>query len=163
VIAWLPNLLTGVVIAFVGVYAGELVQGIVARVASGRGDTETADFLGRGAYMLVLAIALTMAAEQVGLPTHLVNSILLLAVAAVAFGVAAAFAMGSRTAFHHLVARHYLQRMFRPGDRLTIGEVGGELVRFGAVSAVLKTEDGELVVPCAELLEGTVHLRRKAD
>ncbi len=163
VIAWLPDLLTGVLVALAGVYAGEVVQGMVSRVASARGDVETADFLGRGAYFLVLAICLTMAADQVGLPTHLVDSILLMAVAAVGFGVSLAFALAARNPFQHLVARHYLQRMYRPGDRIEQGEVQGELVRFGSVSAVLMTDNGELVVPCASLLDGTVRLIRKSD
>jgi len=163
VIAWLPNLVTGAVVAFAGVYAAELVQGMVGRIASARGDLETADFLGRGAYFLVLAIALTMAADQVGLPTHLVDSILLLAVAAVGFGIALAFALGAKSPFHHLVARHYLQRMYRPGDTLDIDGTSGELVRFGSVSVVLRGPDGEFVVPCGVVLEGTVRLTRKAE
>ena len=162
-IAWLPNLFTGALVALAGVYAAEVVQSMVSRVASNRGDIETADFLGRGAYFLVLAICLTMAADQVGLPTHLVDSILLLSVAAVGFGVALAFALAARNPFSHLVARHYLQRMYRPGDRIEQGDVSGELVRFGAVSAVLITDKGELVVPCSQLLDGTVRLIRKAD
>lgn len=162
-IAWIPQLLVGAAIGLAGLYGAELVQGLVSRVAAARGDTGTADLLGRGAYFLVLAIALTMAAEQVGLPTELVTSILLLAVAAVGFGVALAFALGARSAFHHLVARHYLQRMYRPGDRLAIGDTEGELVRFGTVCAVLRSDQDEWVVPCAELLEGTVRLVRKPD
>lgn len=65
-VAWLPALFSGVVIAFAGVYAGQLVQGLVSRAAAGRGDTETATMLGQGAYFLVIAIALTRQRSRSG-------------------------------------------------------------------------------------------------
>ena len=38
-----------------------------------------------------------------------------------------------------------------------------ELVRFGAVSAVLRDGDAEWVVPCALLLDSAVRLERRKD
>jgi len=162
-VGFVPQLITGALIALAGIYAAEVARNLVARVSAKRMDPETADLLGRAAQGLIIATALTMAADQIGLPTQLINATLLLSIGAVAAGIALAFALGARGVVEHLVARHYLQRMYRPGDRLELSDRSGELVRFGAVSAVLKTDDGELVIPCAALLEGTVGLVRKPD
>jgi len=77
-----------------------------------------------------------------------------------AAAIALAFALGSRHSFHNLVAGHFFSRLARPGDTIRVGDVEGVVIRYFGVCVVLKTETGEVAVPCKVLLEQNIGLSR---
>ena len=102
-----------------------------------------------------------MAADHLGFETRLINSIIETGIQAALFGLALAFALGAKGTFSHVVARFYAERLYRPGDRVQIGEIEGTVVRFGAAQVLLETDDKtEVIVPAQTLMDAVVGIER---
>jgi small-conductance mechanosensitive channel len=159
VVELLPRLVTATMVLLGGLFAADLLKGLVSRVARRRDDLDSPDLVARGVYYGVVAVSCTLAADHLGLETDLVNALIQITAAAALFSAGLAFALGSRGTFENIVARHYAQRMFRVGDHLRVVEVQGTLVRIGPISAWLRTESGESVaIPCSTLVSSAVRV-----
>jgi len=88
--------------------------------------------------------------------TATLQRLILLTAAAAMFSAGLGFALGARSVFLNLVARHYVQRSIRPGDRIALGEMEGVAVRYGPVSLWVRSARGTYLVPCSHLLESVV-------
>jgi small-conductance mechanosensitive channel len=143
---------------------GAGLAGILRRVAVGfgrrRGDVENPELLGSLAYYGVMTIAAVVAADQAGIETELIETLLVTFASIVAAAIALAFALGSRHSFHNVVAGHFMRRLARPGDTIRVGEVEGTVIRYFGVSVILRTADGEVAVPCKRLLDNNIGLSR---
>lgn len=159
--AYLPTALAAAVILLGGFFLADLAQKTLDRVTASREDINAPKFVGKAAYYAVLILAGTMAADHLGFETRLINSIIETAIQASLFGVALAFALGAGGSFKHVVARFYAERIYRPGDRVTIDGIEGTVIRFGAAQALIETDDGkEIIVPAQSLMDSIVGLER---
>jgi len=156
VVEFLPRLVTAGFLMLGGVLGADLLQRLVLGVSKQRDDVDSPRFVAATVYYTVLIVAFTMAAEQLGLETGLINSLILLTAGAGLFSIGLAFALSSQGIFRNLLGRMYAQKMFHPGDHLVIGERAGVLARFGTLSVYLETDGGLEVLPCSELIEGCV-------
>lgn len=160
VMGFLPRLLAAAIVLIAGLAFAALLRGVVQRVGKGRSDIDDPGLLGQLLYYLILTVTVVMSADQAGLETQLVSTLVTIAAAAVLAGFALAFALGSRSTFQNLVATHYFRRAVRPGDQVRVGPHEGVVVRFSPVGIVLRSADGEIVVPCKTLMEDAVHIDR---
>lgn len=164
VVGFLPQLIIAVAILLAGARIAEWVRALLVnadREAGGLLDAPKA--VGQVAYYAVLVITFTIAADQLGLETTLVNNIIQIIVAAMAFGAAVALALGARASLSGVIARFYVAQLFRPGDRVRVraADVDGTVLRFAATSMAVQTTDGVLLVPCSQVLESVVRLERR--
>ena len=155
---FIPRLVAAGMIVLGGVIAADILRGLVRRVATKRGDVDDPGLAGSVVYYLVLIVTFTLAAEQLGFATDLVNKLILITVAAALFSLGLAFALGGRQAFRSLVARYYAEGRFAPGDRISLSDVQGIVIRYSSVYVVLQSDEGKVVLPCARLLEEAVKL-----
>ncbi len=157
---FLPRLVAAGMVLLGGVLCADLLKTLLLRVGQKREDLEAPAFFASVAYYTVLAVSFTLAAEHLGLATGLINALIQIAAAAALFGVALAFALGSRGVVQQLIARHYAARAFRPGDHVRVDTVDGVVAHYGAVQVFVDTEEGRVSVPASRLLEGNVTLPR---
>lgn len=155
---FIPRLVAAGMIVLGGVVAADLLRGLVRRVAARRGDVDDPGLAGSVVYYLILIVTFTLAAEQLGFATDLVNQLILVTVSAALFSLGLSFAFGSRQAFRGLVARYYAESRFRPGDRIALTDVDGVVVRYSSLFVVVQTETGKVVLPCRRLVEESVRL-----
>ena len=94
-IGWLPNLIVAVIILIAAPVVGRLVRGAVesgsAQLGMSSGST-----LGRAAEIAVIAFAVLIAINQVGIASDLVNILFIGVVAALAIAFGLAFGLGGR-------------------------------------------------------------------
>lgn len=159
-IAYLPRLAAAALVLGAGAGVAGLLRRAAVGFAQRRGDVESPELLGNLAYYGIMTLAVIVACDQAGLETALVQTLLITAATVAGAAIALAFALGSRHSFHNLVAGHFLSRLARPGDTVRVGDVEGVVVRYFGVSVVLKTETGEVAVPCKVLLEQNIGLSR---
>lgn len=159
VAGFLPRLLSSGLVLLVGLFVADLLRALVHRVARRRADLDAPGFPAQLVYYATVVVTVSIAADEVGLETGLVDALIQIAVGAAFFGSALAFALGGRGAMQNVIARHYAARMFRAGDRVVVGEVMGEIDRFGAVVVWVRTEDGLVSLPCSDLVDRPVLLR----
>jgi hypothetical protein len=163
VTGFLPRLIAAGFVLVAGMFLADMVRTLVIRTGERRDGArlESPALVGQVLYYTVLTVAVAMAVGQVGLETDLINVLIAVVAGALFLSLGLAFALGVRGVVKNVTARHYLQGVCAPGDRLTIAGERGVVLRFTATSVVLEAPDGaHVVVPCALALEAAVRVRR---
>jgi small-conductance mechanosensitive channel len=152
VTTYLPRLLAGLVILFLGLWFGEATRAVINR-SSLRAGIRQGEVLGRLGQALVLLITFTVAAGQVG-----IDNTVLVALVATLFGVflggiALAFGLGARTTVANMLAAQSMAQTYHAGDIIRIGDIQGRLLRVTRTSLVLETDDGQVLIPAGQFSE----------
>jgi small-conductance mechanosensitive channel len=115
--------------------------------------------LGIIAMVGVLTIAAIIAAAQVGIPTMFLVMLATTVVGGLALTIALSIGLGTRHVVGQLAAGRYLGDTLRPGLRVRVGEVEGEIVAMRGPATTVRTADGSIVrVPNRMMLESLVTL-----
>jgi small-conductance mechanosensitive channel len=146
VTAYLPGLIAGLLILFIGLWFAEVTRAVLKRT-SARIGIEQSDMLGRVGQVLVLLIVFSIAAGQIGIDNSLLVALVVTLFAAVLGAIALAFALGARTTIENLLAAQSLAQTYNPGDVVRIGEVEGRILRITRTGLVLETGAGQTLVP----------------
>jgi small-conductance mechanosensitive channel len=151
---YLPRVLIGVSVVFVGLLGGNLTYHWVANATSSAGVTY-GNALGRITQVAIVLVAIVVAADQVGIESNF----FMLTVAIVAgstFGaMALAFGLGSGSTVSNIIASYYLNKTYRVGQEIRIGEVRGRIVEISPTAVVLQTVEGRVLVPARRFTEET--------
>jgi small-conductance mechanosensitive channel len=160
VTAYLPRILAGVIILFIGFWIGEFLRGVTRRTAAGAG-LANAELLGRSAQVLAVIIMTIVAIDQIGISsTMLVTT--LATVFAATFGAAGlAFGLGARQAVSNIIASHYVQEAYRVGDFIKIGDLEGRIVEIRSTSVMLESAGSQVLVPAQRFSEENSELVAK--
>lgn len=107
----------------------------------------------------ITGIGVVIAMQQVGVSTN----IILVLVAAVAFGLAVMVALsigiGSVPLARQVAAGRHVAARYQPGDKVKVGEVEGELLEIGLVSSRVSNGPGQAVdIPNAEFIAAAVNV-----
>ena len=154
VMAFLPRLLAAGAVLLGGFWFATVMREVVRRMGRKREDLESPELAGQIVYYAVAVVTVTLAADQAGIETDLVQNLVQIAAVCLLASFGLAFALGGRDTFRRVVAKHYVQRMVRVGDDVEVGRVTGRVVAFTPLSVVLSQADGsELLVPCDRFVD----------
>jgi small-conductance mechanosensitive channel len=154
-IGYLPSVLAAALLLFLGVVLGRFLGNAVGTFAEQAG-VSGGQVLGQAVRFFVIALTVILAMEQLNLETRLLTTLAVIVIGAVALAMGLAFGLGSRSLARSIMAGFHAREAFRPGQRLTIRDHTGQLVRINAAQAVLETEDGHVSLPNTALLEEEV-------
>jgi len=143
---YLPRLLIGGLTLFLGYALGGLVRDLVAAAGQTYGVKYT-EYLGQLVSGLIIVLALLLALDQLGLDVTLLANLLVLAAAALFASVALAFGLGAGDAVRNILSAHYVRKLYRPGQRVRVQGLEGEIIELTPVAVVLDTADGSAVIP----------------
>jgi small-conductance mechanosensitive channel len=149
---YLPRLLAGLIILFLGLWLGEATRAVIAR-SSTRAGVRQGEVIGRLGQALVLLVVVAIAAGQIG-----IDNTVLVALVATLFGVllgaiALAFAFGARTTVANMLAAQSIAQTYHAGDSIRIGDIEGRLLRITRTGVVLETDQGQVLVPAGQFNE----------
>ena len=154
---YLPSVMAAVVVVGAGVVSANLVRAAVSGAAR-TARIPQAELVGQGARIAVLTVAVVIAIEQVGINSTVLIVAIGLVLGGVVGGAALAFGLGSRGSVANLVAAHHLVQVYRPGQRVKIGDIEGRIIQLTRSGVAIETDDGEALVP-AKLFEESASLR----
>ncbi|MCB9012286.1 MAG: mechanosensitive ion channel [Actinobacteria bacterium] len=155
-ILFLPRLVVALVILMLGLVAGNSARDRVDRLSR---QMDLGAGPGVATMIGVLAIAVIIAATQVGIPTMFLIALAITVLAGVVLTAALAIGLGARGVVAQLAAGRYLGDGIAKGRRLTVGDVEGEVVQQEGSGVVIRTDDGRLVrIPNRRLLESIVEV-----
>jgi small-conductance mechanosensitive channel len=154
--------LAGKAVVAVLILAGGLAAaGWLANLASTRAEgagLRGGDLFGRVVFAFVLAVAVLVAAAQVGIEVSVL--VLLAAILFGTVGIVAALALGLGLVplSGNIAAGRYVQgNGIRQGDEISVNGIQGTVEELGLASVTLKSEDGRIhYIPNRLLLEGVV-------
>lgn len=151
VAAYLPILLTGMLIILAGVIISALMRDVITSAAQKAG-VEKGDLLGRITQATILLITIAVGIDQIGVDISFISVVVGVALAATFGGVALAFGIGAHDYMGNIIAAHQLRHQYRAGDHLRIRDIEGTVAEITTTKVVLNTERGSVVVP-AKLFE----------
>lgn len=158
ILGWLPKLIVAGGLLLGGVVLADMCRRFIRAWTS---QPQWRALIASGVYYTVVALSVTVAAEQLGLEVKLLHVLVQLSFAIVMGCVALGFALSAKEVFSHLLSRYYVRQMFQVGDTL-IFEDGqqGEVVAFEETTLVLEQQDRQQwMIPYAELLGSSLTLR----
>ena len=144
IVLYLPRLLAAVLILFAGLLGGHFIRDLVASTG-----IVYAGALGRLGQVSVLVVSALIAVDQAGLNVGFLTSVLLLVLGSALLGSALTFALGARTTVANILASYYLQKTYRVGHRVRVGDFQGEIIDITATSVLLETAEGRVSVPAS--------------
>lgn len=152
VLGYLPRVLIGGLILFIGYLIGNGLRNLVVTIAETRGFQHSIP-LGNLVAALVMAFALLLALDQLGLDTSLLAHLIVILAAAALGAAALAFGIGAGDSVRNIMASHYLRKFYEPGQRVRLQELEGEILEMTAVAVVIDTEHGTAMIPARRFLE----------
>lgn len=153
-LGYLPRVMISALIVFIGYLISSGVQNMIVAVSE-PGGFQHGLALGRLASVLILAFTLLLGLAQLGLDVTLFANIILLAAAALFGSAALAFGIGAGDAVRNVIASHYVRKNYRPGQRVRIQELDGEILEMTQVAVIVDTGEGEAWIPARHFLEST--------
>jgi len=151
-IAYLPNVLSAVLVLWLTVVGARFVSDLVT---TGLSQLE-ANFAGTIAKVTEWTIILfgsVIALSQLGFDTTILTTNIAVILGGVLLALALAFGLGSRNVAGSLVAGWFADRELNVGDKVVIGDVSGTIEKIGAVYMTVKTAKGSTVVANRHIAE----------
>ncbi len=161
-LAYLPRVLAAILAVIIGSLLAQFLGRAAQATAAGAG-VDTYRGVGRTVYWLILAIALVVAVDQLGLDVSLLTSLLTNLVTLAAAGLALAFALGGRDIVRNALDGYYARELFPLGGAVIIEGEEGVLDAIGPLNAEIIVGEDRLVVPNSWLTEGRVRIRGSQD
>jgi hypothetical protein len=108
VLLWIPNLIVAAIILLIAPVVARFVRGTI-EVGAGEMGFTNAPLLGRIAEVAIVAFAVIIAINQIGIAANLVNTLFIGLVAAVSLAFGLAFGLGGRDVAAELTRSWYEQ------------------------------------------------------
>ncbi|MDE0446657.1 MAG: mechanosensitive ion channel [Spirochaetaceae bacterium] len=145
---YLPQLFAALLIVFGGSIAGRLLADVIARAAPTTGIAHGAT-LARLAQIATLTVSVLVAVDQAGLSVGFLTDVLLLVLGGGMLAGAITFGLGARATVANILACSQVQKTYRVGHRIRVGDHQGEIVATTATAVVLESDEGRVSVPAA--------------
>lgn len=152
VMAFVPQILVGLLIVVAGHVTGLLASHVVSNMSS---EITTSSLAPRLVYVTIVVVAAVMGLQQIHVDISFVTQLLLIGFAVAGAGLMLAFALGARQHVANLLARRELSRL-AVADRIRVDGVEGEIVNIHATGVEIATEEGVVSVPAARFADSTV-------
>ncbi|WP_455206006.1 mechanosensitive ion channel family protein [Kaarinaea lacus] len=156
VISYLPTLLAGGVIIFVGYLLSGLLKEVILR--SNVASKDQRQFLAKTVHVLLVITIVLIGLDQIGIKVTMLVILFTLLVGSVVGGLALAVSLGARFAVSNLIGSHYLRQSYHPGQLIRINNHQGKIVELTPTSLVLETAEGLVALPSKLVHETAVIL-----
>ena len=160
-INYLPNILAAIVIVFIGIIAGKLAGDLTSSAVSQTGVSYGKQ-LGKLVRVIIIFVSIILAIEQIGIDILFLTNTIIIILAALLFGASLAFGLGARTSVSNILGSYYLQKTYKVGNTIRIGEIEGVIVKITPTAAFLETKTGQVMIPAKEFNEvKTILIKKK--
>lgn len=156
---FLPHATAAALLMLAGYVLATYARDAVIRIGERSGITGDPRIFGNLVFLLINLFAALAALRQLGIDLILVRSLVLIAAGAIFAGIALAFGMGASASLNNIIAAHYVRRVYRPGQRVRVGSVEGEILELTPTAVVLDSPLGRTLVPARRFNEEVSVLR----
>ena len=142
IVGFLPSLITGLLIILGGFLLSNIARAAILSTQMAQAAT-----LARSAQIVILATAVIVGIELIGLSMHFVTTGVVVFIGILLGGGALAFGLGAKTMVSNIVGIQYGRKHYRAGDRVKFGDQIGEILEIAQTCVVLDTEEGKAIIP----------------
>ena len=143
---FLPKIMLAAAVLFVGAGAGSLAHHWISDIAA-RVGIEHGQVLGRMAQASIVALAVIVGVQQVGLEGRLFIAMAAVTLGSTLGGMALAFALGAGPVVTNIMASYYASKTFSAGDSVRIADIEGTIREITATSIVIDSAEDRVFLP----------------
>ncbi len=152
VIGHLPNILSGVLIIVAGIVVGNLARDATRTAAQAMPRRQRA-LLARGAQTFAMVTMIVIGVDQIGINIAVLLTVISIVIGTLLGGVAIAFGLGSKNLVSNLIGARYLNKDYRVGETIRIGDTEGTIIELSPVAVILETSEGRMTIPAKTFSE----------
>lgn len=156
-IAYLPRLLTAVLIFVGGVYIGTIVKKAIHSMFKSL-DITGGNLVGNIAFYLIVVFISITALDQAGVDTSVIKSNLTLILGSIVLSFTIAFGLGSRDIVKKLLFGFYTRKNYEIGQKVKIGKVTGTIIGIDNICLTIKTETSKIILPIDQVASKNVEI-----
>lgn len=160
-IAYMPRLLSAVIIFGIGFYASSMVQEGIASTCRSLGIPGWRVISGAVFWFILVNIGV-IALSQAGVETTIINTNLSIIIGGVLLAFALAYGFAARGVLSSILTSFYSRSTFEVGQVIELDQHKGEIVRIDNVSFTLDTGKTHVVFPLHRLMSDTIIIHRGA-
>lgn len=155
-VLFVPKLFIAIAIVLIGIVVAEFLGKRAERLGD---EMALAAPVRQLTEVVVLALFGLTALALLGIPTGVLLGLVAVVIAAGVLSIALAFGLGGREVAREISAGRSVAGAFRIGQRITVGEITGEITALESAATVVSTDDGATVrVPNHLLVESVVRV-----
>ncbi|MDE2757106.1 MAG: mechanosensitive ion channel [Acidobacteriota bacterium] len=143
---FLPKVMLAVAVLFIGAGAGSLAHHWISDIAV-RVGIEHAQVLGRMAQASIVALAVIVGIQQVGLEGRLFIAMATVTLGSTLGGMALAFALGAGPVVTNIMASYYASKTLSAGDTVRIAGIEGTVREITSTSIVIDAAEDRVYLP----------------
>ena len=150
-LAYLPKLLTALVIFLIGALIADKIKDAVETVTKTMGISG-ARVIAQIVYAVILVMVIITALNIAGIDTTLISNNILVIMGSMllAFGIAYGFA--AKDILTNILSSYYGKARLKPGSKVRIGSDEGVITKIDSISIVLDCGDKEVHIPTNKLI-----------
>ena len=156
-IAYLPRLLTALLILVVGIYLGTLVKNAINSMFKSL-EITGGNIVGNIAFYLIVVFLSITAFEQAGIDTSVIKNNLTMILGSIVLSFTIAFGLGSRDVVRKLLFGFYTRKNFEIGQHIKIGKTKGEIISIDNICVTIKTNEGKVILPIDEIASKKIEI-----
>jgi hypothetical protein len=145
IISYLPTLLAGGIIVFIGYLLSSLLKETILR--SNLANAEQRQFLAKTLHTLLVITVVLIGLDQIGIKITMLVILFSIVIGGLMGSIALAVSLGARFTVSNLIGAHYLRQSYQPGQVVSIGEQQGKIVELTSTSIILETAQGLVALP----------------
>ena len=145
-VSFVPNLLAGVLLIFLGFVGGDVARFLITRAAS-RTGLQHAQGLSRTIQVLIILVGVTLGIEQLGVTSNILTVTIAILAATSLGGAGLAFGLGARGTVANILGMQQVQGIFKVGDQIKVGDTSGSILELTQTSVILETQQGRINIP----------------
>ena len=146
IIDYLPSILSAFIIIIVGVIGGVILRDLITTAAQSAG-INYGNIFGRLVQIVVVFTSVLISLHQIGIDVALLEGVFLLIIGGVLFAAAFSFGMGAKVSVSNILASFYLQKIYKIGDIVRIGNKEGKIINLTPIAVILETSEGQTCIP----------------
>ncbi len=158
VLAYLPKLLTGLVIFTVGLLFANFVKNAIKSFFESM-EMSGSKIISQAVFFLLLIFISITALNQAGVDTEIISSNITMIMAAFLLAFAIAFGLGAQKVVGDLLRTFYARKTYEIGQKIEFNNIKGEVEAIDSISLVLKTDNGKLVIPIKDIVENQIKIQ----
>ncbi len=153
---YLPNVIAAALIGVLGLMLAHFIRSVVETAAEGLGF-EYSRAVSRLVHIVLIVVVGTLAIDQLGIETNILNSVIEIVLIATGAAVAIAIGLGTRNVANSVVAGVYARDIYKPGTDIRFKNIEGSVDSIGSITTRVRTTDGNFVhIPNDQLVQSIV-------
>jgi small-conductance mechanosensitive channel len=144
---YVPNLMVAAAILIAGYILSLIAREQFESDVQGSAQQAATRPFGKLAQVIVLAISLVVALDQLGVDVTLLIALAIVAASAVGIAFGVSFSLGARDYMTNIIGIRTARSKLHAGQRIRIDQIEGRLLEITPTQIALETEEGKALIP----------------